>query len=114
MEIVETATGLTVVMNTPMAAKVTNTAQVVLVTTPFVAVVGMTTFMVAVVMTKAMAAKVTTTSLVVLVRTPFLEVVEVLLSLPFLGRCFWSAALCAQAEVARLPQGTAPKDQSFC
>ena len=52
--------------------------------------------------------------LVVLVRTPFMAVVDTGLSLPYLGRCFWSAALCAQAEAARLPQGTAPKDQSFC
>ena len=52
--------------------------------------------------------------LVVLVRTPFMAVVELRLSLPCSGRCFWSAALCALAEAARLPQGTAPKDQSFC
>ena len=61
----------------------------------FVAVVEMTTFMVAVVMTTARAAKVATASLVVLVRTPFMAVVEIRLSLPCLGRCFWSAALCA-------------------
>ena len=76
--------------------------------------VQMTASRVAVVMTTAMAAKVTTTSLVVLVRTPFMAVVEIRLSLPCLGWCFWSVALCAQAEAARLPQGTAPKDQSFC
>ena len=93
-----------------MAARVTNTSLVVLVSTLFVAVVEMIAFMVAVVMTAAMAAKVANASLVVLVRTPFMAVVEIRLSLPCLGRCFWSAALCAQAEAARLPQGSALKD----
>ena len=48
-----------VVMTASMAAKVTNTSLVVLVMTPFVAVVEVAPFMVAVVMSTAMAVKVT-------------------------------------------------------